>query len=276
MIYIAYTTAKKEKRWFKFPIELPGLESALNKSSRARRVRDSNEYRDPSLGELVGGGVDIAFVATTPEEEAFVKIIPYEKNIDDIVHVYTKWQDAKTNNSSVYQTVQEKLIDGKYENVLDMFDDIREACKNSAVSKVSFYSTMQGKNNRHLDCSDIPQKVLCDNLENIEAAIRNEWGYKIIEPNCIGNDGCIGRSDIVAAEYHVDIANRSPLLRVDIYFNKNFTQQEIDAFKAEKFEHTLGVNVIVLLPDEELEVLIMSESGLTEEEVNKKFYGISF
>ena len=83
MIYIAYTTAKKEKRWFKFPIELPGLESALNKSSRARRVRDSNEYRDPSLGELVGGGVDIAFVATTPEEEAFVKIIPYEKTIDD-------------------------------------------------------------------------------------------------------------------------------------------------------------------------------------------------
>ena len=274
MIYIAYTTAKKEKRWFKFPIELPGLESALNKSSRARRVRDSNEYRDPSLGELVGGGVDIAFVATTPEEEAFVKIIPYEKNIDDIVHIYTKWQDAKTNNSSVYQTVQEKLIDGKYENVLDMFDDIREACKNSAISKVSFYSTMQGKNNRHLDLPDISQKVLCDNLEHIEATIRNELGYDIIALHFWGNGGCIGKSDIVATEYHVDIANRSPLFRVDIYFNKNFTQQEIDAYKMEKFQNTLGVNVIALLPDEELEVLIMSESGLTEDEVNKKFYGI--
>ena len=77
MIYIAYTTAKKEKRWFKFPIELPGLEHALNRSSRARIARYSHTYRNPSLGELIGAGVDIAFVATTPEEEAFVKIITY-------------------------------------------------------------------------------------------------------------------------------------------------------------------------------------------------------
>ncbi len=274
MIYIAYTTGKKEKRWFDFPIEIPGLEYALNKSSRARRVRDSHSYRDPSLGELVGGGVDIAFVVTTPEEEAFVKIIPYEKTIDYIVRIYIEWLQEKTNNSSIYQIVKENLIAGKYKNALDMFDDIREAYKKSAVSMVSFYSTMQGKNNHHLDCSDVPQKVLCDNLEHIETAIRNERGFKVIETNCIGNDGCIGRSDIVAAEYHVDIANRSPLLRVDIYFNKNFTQQEIDAFKAENFENTLGVNVIALLPDEEMEVLIISESGLTEDEVNKKYFGI--
>lgn len=272
MIYIVYTTkAKKEQRKFNLGHGTSDFECALRKSSIARftyGLFDSS----PSLDALVKGGVNVAFEATTPVDEAFVKIIPYEKTIFDISMIYDRWQHLKESDPSLYQTVEVNLINGKYKNAVEMFCDIREAYKNSAASMISLYSTMQGKSYPYrYDSEKLPQEVLYENIEQIEAAIQNEYAFKFIPYKSVGYESS---RLIIAGEYHADLAKKYPLVRLDLYCNKNLTQQEINDLMEEQFKYGLDIDITISLPEYEMGVRIASDSVLTEEEVNKKYFRI--
>ena len=272
MIYIVYTTkAKKEQHKFNLSHGTSDFECALRKSSIARFTYGPGGS-PPSLDALVKGGVNVAFEATTPEDEAFVKIIPHEKSIFDISLLYHKWQHLKESDPSLYQAVEANLINGKYKNAVEMFCDIREAYKNSATSMISFYSPMQGKSYPyHYDSEKLPQEVLYENIEQIESAIQNEYAFKLIPCKSVGYEFS---TFIIAGEYHADLAKKYPLVRLDLYCNKNLTQQEINDLKVERFKHGLDIDITTSLPEYEMGVRIQSESIFTEDEVNKKYFGI--
>ena len=82
------------------------------------------------------------------------------------------------------------------------------------------------------------------------------------------------RNRAVANVLAADLAKKYPLVRLDLYCNKNLTQQEINDLKVERFEHGLDIDITTSLPEYEMGVRIKSESIFTEDEVNKKYFGI--
>lgn len=272
MIYIVYTTkAKKEQHKFSLSDGTYFLEKELRKSSVARRIHRYDYV--PSLEEYIKAGVDIAFEATTPEEEAFVTIIPYEQTISGIAGIYRKWQQVEKNNSSIYQIVKGNLIAEKYKNVLELFEDIREMYKKSATSMESFYAPMNGTCNPYgREPYAVPAETLYENIEQIKVAIRNRYAFEFIQ--CAGFSGEPVQS-IIVAECHADLAKKIPLLHLDVYFNKDLTLQEIDEFMTKNLDNDIRIYVSVSLPGIHDPVEIYSYGNvMTEEEVNELYFDI--
>ena len=270
MIYIVYTTKTKKQHVFDLSNGILDLWYALKKSSTARSAWDGDKF--PSVSALINNGVNILLEATTPADEAFIKIIPYDKEIPDISFIYRRWQTIKGVNPSIYQIIEANLISGKYKNVFEMFNDIGEEYKNSAVSMVSFYSPIEGKLYPYGYYSDkVTQEVLYENIERIETAIQNEYAFSCTPFHIIGTHYS---SSIVFAEFHADLAKRCPLVRLDVYFNRELMQHELDEFKAINLSDRLSMIVTTSLPGYESEIRIECTSVLTEAEVNKKHYGL--
>ena len=273
MIYIVYTTkTKKEQR--KFPLSTCdyALSKDLKRSPIARKVHRWG-YDVPSLEEYIKCGVDLTFEATTPEDEAFVTIIPYEKPISGIAGIYRKWQAVEKNNSSIYQIVKGNLIAGKYENLVELFEDIREMYKKSATSMESFYGPMIGEYSEpSRGVYYVTAETLYDNIEKIEVAIQNKYALEVIQCSHCSYEF---KESIIAAECHADLAKKCPLLHLDVYFNKHLTSQEIDEFITEFLSNDMGISAHVSLPGIHSPVTIYSYGNIMRtEEVNELYFDI--
>ena len=271
MINIVYT-AKTTKTEYKFDLSTGWIdfERSIRKSSIARDA--SGFDRKPvSIGELIKAGLDIKFEGTSPVDEAIIKILPYDRPMVDISCCYA---DLKRKNGILYAAIESKLLDGKYDNFYDLYDDIREAYKRSAVSMVSLYSPMEGTNYPYrFDSQKVSQEKLYENIEQIEAAIQHEYGLNDV--HCYNKIGYSELINIAVAEYHADLVAKLPFIRLDIYFNKNLTQQEFDEFRAKYFENYLGLEVFLSLPEIKRSFKISScETVLTTAEINKKYYHV--
>jgi hypothetical protein len=273
MIYIVYTTkAKKEQRKFSLIDGNYFLFKDLRRSPGARKARLGLwQWEEPSLEEYIKCGVDLTFEATTPEDEAFVTIIPYEKHIRGISDIYRKWKEVEKNNSSIYQIVKGNLIAGKYENLIELFEDIREMYKKSATSMESFYAPMIGSyTESSRGVYHVSTETLYDNIEQIEAAIQNSYALEVIQCSHLSDKF---KGSIIAAECHADLAKKCPLLHLEVYFNQHLTSQEIDEFITENFENAIGIFAHVSLPGIHYPVEIYSYGDImTTEEVNKKYF----
>ena len=268
MIYIVYTTQTTHKKYkFDLNFGVMDFESQIRRSSIARDTigYDKNSV---SLDKLINAGLNIKFEGESSFEEALIKILPYDKPIRDISNVY-HYLDRLKGNTRIF--VETKLLAEKYKDIYELYDDIREMCKKSAKSTVSLYAPMIGIYNPfssyHRD--PVPEKIVYENIEQIESSIQNAYCFRVI--HC--NTGAKANSNIVAAEFHADIVNISPLVRLDIYFNRTFTRQEFEQFREEHFEYMRFNSVDVLLPEYRYDISIeVSDPVLTTEEMNQKYF----
>lgn len=269
MIYIVYTTQTTKKQ-YKFDLNFGWMDfqSQIRRSSIGR---DTIGYdRDPvPLDKFINAGLDIKFEGESSFEEALIKILPYNKPIHNISSVYGYLNRLDGNIRKVVET---KLLGEEYKDIYELYDDIREMYKKTAISMVSLYASMYGIYKPFYSLYNqetVPEKLLYENIEQIEASIQNDFGLQVVQCN-IGAAAC---EDIAAAEYHADLVKTCPFVRLDIYFNRKFTQQELDQFKEKHFDYLHFREVQTSLPGYHYDVSIQAfKPVFTTEEMNKIYF----
>ena len=147
MIYIVYTTQTKKQQKFKLTIGNADFDAALRKSSRARYVYSTKNFSPypVSVADLIKGGVDIKFEASTPVDKAIVKLLPYDKSMFDLSLIYRDLIRLEEDRPRVYAFIKMNLLANKYHDIYEMYDDIRDQYKQAAVDKVSLYQAIEGR-----------------------------------------------------------------------------------------------------------------------------------
>lgn len=266
MIYIVYTTQTTKKQ-YKFDLNFGWMdfESQIRRSSIGR---DTIGYdRDPvPLDKFINAGLDIKFEGESSFEKALIKILPYNKPIRKIASVY-RYLDRLDGN--IRKVVETKLLGEEYKDIYELYDDIREICKKSAKSMVSLYTPMSGiyrSSSYCLDREPVSEKLLYENIEQIEASIQNDYGLAVIHCRA-------GNHNIVATEFHADLVKTSLFIRLDVYLNTTFTKQEFEQFREEYFNHISFDGVEVPLPGYYKKVSIEAYKPVfTTEEMNKIYF----
>lgn len=256
MIEIVYTTKAKKQRRFSLRTGHSDFEYTISKSSIVRDIHTYKYYsygsdQIVSLQTYIDEGVDIKFEGTTPVDAAIIKILPYDKTMSDIsqIYIYLMWLEEK--NKRLYAIIEMNLLADKYNNIYELYDDIREIYKQSAVNMLSFYQPMIGwfPRNRYdwgrQDYS-VPKEALYENTEQIEVAIRNKYGTKVLGDS---HEICGSQRDnTIVAEYHADIVKKSPYVRTDFYFKNPLTIEEISELKEALCHHIGRFEVRLELP----------------------------
>ena len=269
MIYIVYTTQTTHKQ-YKFDLSFGWMDfqSQIRKSSIGR---DTIGYsRDPvPMDKFINAGLDIKFEGESSFEEALIKILPYNKPVYEISDVWGYLNGLK---GTIRKVVETNLLSEKYKDIYELYNDIREMYKKTAISMVSLYAPMYGIYKPYSSLYNqetVPEKLLYENIEQIEASIQNAFSLQVVQCN-IGAAAC---KDIVATEYHADLVKTCPFVRLDIYFNRKFTQQELDQFKEKHFGYLHFREVQTSLPEYRYDVSIQAcDPVFTAEEMNQKYF----
>lgn len=281
MIDLIYTTKAKQQRRFNLRTGYSDFEYTISKSSIVREIRTFKYYsyssdQTVSLQTYIDGGVDIKFEGTIPVDAAIIKLLPYDQTPYTIFQIYGDLLRLEEKNPSLYAVIEMNLLADKYNDIYELFDDIRELHKKSAVNMLSFYQPMIGYFPRKSydygpkDYS-VPKEALYENIEQIEAAIRKEYGTRVF------GDGyvlCPTQYDnTLVAEYHADIVKKLPYVRTDFYFKKPLTIEEISNLKEALCDRVAGFNVRLRLPElGRADIYADNESIFTTEEMNQKYF----
>ena len=226
--------------------------------------------------KYIDEGVNIKFEGTTPTDTAIIKLLPYDKTMFDISQIYSYLMRLEEKNKSLYAIIEMNLLADKYNDIYELYDDIREVHKKTATNMLSFYQPMIGyfPRNRYdwgpKDYS-VPQQALYENVEQIEAAIRNKYGTRVFGDShmlCQAQ-----KNNTHVAEYHADIVNKSPYVRTDFYLKKPLTTEEISELKESLSHLVRGFEVGLELPElGKAYIYADDDSILTTEEMNQKYF----
>jgi hypothetical protein len=269
MIYIVYTTQTTKKQ-YKFDLN-GGWFHFLTQIRRSSIARDVIGYDENSVtwDKLINAGLDIEFEGESSFEKALIKILPYNKPLYNIVRIYRYLNSL---NGKIRKAVEIKLCGEKYNNIYELYDDIRGMCKKSAKNAVSLYTPMTGTldSYSYYNRDPVPEEIIYKNIDLIESSIQNAFIFDVVQCDNIGYEAT---KNIVAAEFHADLAKTHPLVRLDIYFNRTFTQQEVEQFKKKHFNHMHFNSVNVQLPEYEFNVIIDAcDPVFTTEEMIQKYF----
>lgn len=281
MIEIVYTTKAKKQRRFNLRHGYADFVYTISKSSIIRDIHNYKYYSYSSdsivsLQTYIDEGVDIQLEGTTPADAAIIKLLPYEKTMFDISNIYSYLMRLEEKNKSFYAIIEMNLLAGKYNDIYELYEDIRETYKKSAANILSFYQPMIGYFPRtpyYLPPRDthVPKEALYENIEQIEAAIRNKYGAKVFGDS---HEICaIQHNNTNVAEYHADIVKKSPYVRTDFYFKNPLTDEEISELKEALCNSIGGFEVRLELPKlGEANIYADRDSILTTEEMNQKYF----
>ena len=276
MIDIVYTTKARQKHRFSLLTDLHDFEYTISRSSIVRDIHTLCNALDSivSLQEYIDEGVNIKFEGTTPTDTAIIKLLPYDKTMFDISQIYSYLMRLEEKNKSLYAIIEMNLLADKYNDIYELYDDIRAVYKKTAVHMLSLYQPMIGDFSH--SCYDygtkdysVPKETLYENMEQIEAAIRNKYGTRVFGDShmlCQAQ-----KNNTHVAEYHADIVNKSPYVRTDFYLKKPLTIEEISKLK-ESLSHLIrGFEVVLELPELGKAYIYADDPILTTEEMDEMY-----
>ena len=217
-------TSKKAKV-FRMPDQFDEMYGFLGKCRLTKDV-----YSEPLSSVL---NESMKFHADTAAEEALIKLLPELETLQNIQLFTWFFYNLSENESKV---IEQNLIDGKYQSIDELIENIRALRRSAAVQCISLYSRLSGryinKGPGEYEGAYVSRQNLVYSFDEIQKVCHEKYKRTIFQSKAFTTDPVFLKK-IIMPEWSVECLFGIPVIRIDCYLAEELTESEIEKIKKE-------------------------------------------